>query len=114
MPPKPTKSSPERGGGPPALSTPPHAPDLIPYSAKDLKYLLVLWDEAQRRQPPGLRYRNICAGAGGVTLAGWLIYGMGLSCSGSLGGGLMVAGVLTIAWYYLKSRRHDRHSAPGS
>jgi hypothetical protein len=113
IPPEPTRSPPGRAEGSRPLSSRPPAADLIPYSAKDLKYLWVLWDEAQTHQPSGLRHRNLCAGAGGVILIGWLIYGMGLSCSGSLGGSLMIGGALTGIWYYVKSRRHHRDSAPG-
>jgi arginine utilization protein RocB len=85
-------------------STPPkNVEDMIPYSARELKYLWTLWDEAQIHRRPGLRYRNIYAGAIGVVLTGWLIYGMGLSVSPLLGGILMLAGTLTGVWYSLKS-----------
>ena len=53
---------------------PPNEEDLIPYSAKDLKYLWTLWDETQRHRQPGLRYRNIYVGAVGVILTGWLMH----------------------------------------
>jgi hypothetical protein len=86
--------------------------DLIPYSAKELKYLWTLWDEAQRRRPPGLRYRNIYAGAMGVILTGWLIYGMGLSLSAPVGGALALSGALIGGWYSLKSLLHQRQSGP--
>jgi len=85
--------------------------DLIPYSAKDLKYMWTLWDEAQRYHQASRRYRNIYTGAVGVILTGWFIHGMGLSFSAPLGGILMLAGSLIGAWYCLKSRRHKRHSA---
>jgi hypothetical protein len=84
---------------------------MIPYSAKDLKYLWAMWDEAHRYHPHGLRYRNIYVGSGGVILVGLLISGMGLPCSASLGGGLMFGGALIGAWYCLKSLRHKKHSA---
>ena len=86
--------------------------DLIPYSAKELRYLWTLWDEAQRHHQPGLRYRNIYAGAMGVILTGWLIYGMGLSLSAPLGGILGLAGALIVGWYSLKSLLHQRQSGP--
>jgi len=73
-----------------------------------------MWDEAQKHQQPGRRYRNICGAAVGVMLTGWLIYGLGLSFSASLGGILMLAGAFIVAWYCLKSRRHQRQSGPGS
>ena len=95
-----------------ATIPPPNAADLIPYSAKDLKYLWTLWDEAQRRHQTGRRYRRIYVGAGGVILTGWLIHSMGLSGSTPAGGILMLAGALVGAWYCLKSLRHPRHSAP--
>ena len=85
--------------------------DLIPYSPKELKYLWTMWDEAGRHHQPGRRDRNILAGAVGVILTGWLIYGLGLSCSAPLGGILMLAGALFGAWHWLKSRRPKRHSA---
>lgn len=96
-----------------APSSPQNEEDLIPYSAKDLKYMWAMWDEAQRHQHPGRRYRNICGGAVGVTLAGWLIYGLGLSCSVPVGGILMLAGALIGAWYGRKSLGHNGPSAPG-
>jgi len=71
-----------------------------------------MWDEAQRRQHPGQRYRNIYVGAVGVILAGWLIYGLGLSGSLPVGGILMLAGTLVGAWYCLKSLRHQKQSTP--
>jgi hypothetical protein len=85
--------------------------DLIPYSAKELKYLWTMWDEARRHHQPGQRHRNLVAGAVGVILAGWLIYGLGLSCSAPLGGILMLVGALIGAWHWLKFRRQQRHSA---
>ena len=91
---------------------PPNAEDLIPYSAKDLKYLWTLWDEAQRHHQPGRHLRHIYVGAVGVILTGWLIHGMGLSYSTPFGGILMLAGALVGAWSCLKSLRHPRHSAP--
>jgi hypothetical protein len=87
--------------------------DLIPYSAKDLQYLWALWDEAPRHHQPGRRDRNICGGAVGVTLAGWLIYGLGLSGSLPLGGILMLAGAIIAAWFGLKSLDYNGPSAPG-
>jgi hypothetical protein len=38
-----------------ATLPPPNTEDLIPYSAKDLKYMWTLWDEAQRHHQPGRR-----------------------------------------------------------
>ena len=87
-------------------NSPKNGEDLIPYSPKELKYLWILWDEAQRYQQPGLRYRNIYAGAMGVILTGWLVYGLGLSVSAPVGGILVLAGALTGAWYFLKSLLH--------
>jgi hypothetical protein len=86
--------------------------DLIPYSANELKYLWIRWDEAQRYRQPGLRYRNIYAWAMGVILTGWLIYGMGLSLSAPVGGILALAGALIGGWYSLKSLLHQRQSGP--
>jgi hypothetical protein len=90
--------------------------DLMPYaakeySAKELRYLWTMWDEARRHHQPGRRHRNIFAGAVGLTLAGWLIYGLGLSYFAPLGGILMLAGALTGAWHWLKFRRHRSNSA---
>jgi hypothetical protein len=87
--------------------------DLIPYSAKEysakeLKYLWTMWDEAPKHYQPGRRHRNIFAGAVSVILAGWLIYGLGLA---PLGGTLMLAGALIGAWHWLKFRRQQRRSA---
>jgi hypothetical protein len=94
----------------------PEVNNLIPYaakeySAKELKYLWTMWDEARRYHQPGRRHRNIFAGAVGVILTGWLIYGLGLGCCARLGGILMLAGALTGAWHYMKFRRHQRDSA---
>jgi hypothetical protein len=94
-----------------APDSPQEIKDMIPYSAKELKYLWNMWDEARRHQQPGRRHRNILAGAVGVTLAGWFIYGLGLACCTRLGSILMLAGVLIGAWHYMKLRRHQRHSA---
>ena len=94
-----------------ASGSPQEAKDLIPYSAKELKYLWTMWDEARRHYQPGRRHRHLVAGAVGVILTGWLIYGLGLSCSASLGGIMMLAGALIGAWHWLKFRRHQRHSA---
>ena len=96
-----------------APDSPPGAKDLTPYAAKEysaqeLKYLWTMWDESLRHYQPGRRHRNIFAGAVGVILAGWLIYGLGLA---PLGGTLMLAGALIGAWHWLKLRRHQRHSA---
>jgi len=102
-----------REGARSASISPQNGEDLIPYSAKELRYLWTLWDEAQRYHQPGLRYRNIYAGAMGVILAGWLIYGMGLSLSAPLGGILVLAGALIAGWYSLKSLRRQRQSGPG-
>ena len=99
-----------------APDSPQEVKDLMPYaakeySAKELKYLWEMWDEAGRHRQPGRRHRNLFAGAVGVFLAGWLIYGLGLSYSASLGGILMLAGALAGAWHYLKFRRQQRRSA---
>jgi hypothetical protein len=81
------------------------------YSAKELKYLWTMWDEARRHHQPGRRHRNIFAGSVGVILTGWFIYGLGLSYSAHLGGSLMLAGVIVGAWHYMKFRRHQGDSA---
>lgn len=96
-----------------APDSPQEASDLIPYAAKEysareLKYLWTMWDEAQRHHLPGRRQRNQVAGDVGVILTGWLIYGLGLSFSAILGGMLMLAGALIGAWHWLKFRRHQR------
>jgi hypothetical protein len=70
-----------------------------------------MWDEAQRHHQPGRRHRNIFAGAVGVILTGWLIYGLGLSYSAHLGGSLMLAGVIVGGWHYMKFRRRQGDSA---
>lgn len=93
-----------------APDSPQEVKDLIPYSAQELKYLWTMWDEARRYHQPGRRHRNIFAGAVGVMLTGWLIYGLGLSCSAPLGGILMLAGSLIGFWHWLKFRRHQGHS----
>jgi hypothetical protein len=112
IPPEASESGLERAGARCASSSPPPGEDLIPYSAKDLKYMWTMWDEAHRRHPSGLRYRNIYAGAFGVILAGWLSYRIGLSFSAPLGSILMLGGALIGAWYSLKALRHKRRSAP--
>ena len=99
-----------------APDSPQEVKDLMPYvakeySAKELKYLWAMWDEAGRHHQPGRRHRNLFAGAVGVFLTGWLIYGLGLSGSSPLGGILMLAGALIGAWHWLKFRRHQRQSA---
>jgi hypothetical protein len=99
-----------------APDSPQEVKDLMPYaakeySAKELKYLWEMWDEAGRYRQPGRRHRNIFAGAVGVILTGWFIYGLGLACSAPLGGIMMLAGALIGAWHYLKFRRQQRHSA---
>jgi hypothetical protein len=95
-----------------ASNSPQPGEDMIPYSPKELKYLWIPWDEAQRHRHPGLRYRNIYAGAMGAILSGWLIYGMGLSLSAPVGGILVLAGALIGGWYSLKSLLHQRQSGP--
>jgi len=109
--PEPSKSPPEREKARGTSNSPQTEEDLIPYSAKDLKYLWTLWDEADRHHSTGLRYRNIYAVALGIILAGWFSYRMGLSFSEPLGGILMLAGSLIGAWYSLKALRHKGHSA---
>jgi hypothetical protein len=94
-----------------APDSPQEVQDLIPYSDKELRYLWTMWDEARLHYQPGRRDRNLLAGAVGVILTGWLIYGLGLSCSAPLGGILMLTGALIGAWHWLKFRRHQRHSA---
>jgi hypothetical protein len=96
--------------------SPQEVKDLIPYavkeySARELKYLWTMWDEARGYHQPGRRHRNLFAGSVGVTLTGWLIYGLGLSFSATLGGILMLAGALIGAWHWLKFRRHQKRSA---
>ena len=93
-----------------APDSPQEVKDTIPYSAKELKYLWTMWDEARRHHQPGRRQRNQVAGSVGVILTGWLIYGLGLWCSATLGGILMLAGALIGVWHWLKFRRHQRHS----
>jgi len=112
IPPEPSESRLEKNRARCATIPPPNAADLIPYSAKDLKYLWTLWDEAQRHHQLGRRYRHIRVGAVGVILTGWFIHGMGLSCSTPFGGILMLAGALVGAWCCLKSLRRPRDSAP--
>ena len=115
----PSQPSKSRRGGERARcapDSPQEVKNLIPYaakeySAKELKYLWTMWDEARRHQQPGRRHWNIFAGAVGVILTGWLIYGLGLACCAYLGGSLMIAGALIGAWHYVKFRRHQRHSA---
>jgi len=113
IPPEPSEPHLGRERARPVSDSPQNVEDLTPYSAKDLKYLWALWDEASRHHRPGRRYRNICGGAVGVTLAGWLIYGLGLSGSVPLGGILMLAGALIGAWYGRKALGHNEPSAPG-
>jgi hypothetical protein len=109
--PEPSESPPEREKTRCASNSPQNVEDLIPYSAKDLKYMWTLWDEAHRHHSTGLRYRKIYAGALGIILAGWFSYRMGLSFSAPLGGIMMLAGGFIGAWYCLKSLRHKGHSA---
>jgi hypothetical protein len=109
--PEPSESNLERHRPQCAPSSPPNEEDLIPYSAKELKYLWTLWDEAKRHQQATVRYRNIYVGAVGVILTGWVMHG--LSFSAPLGGILMLAGALTGVWFCLKSRRHHKDSALG-
>ena len=107
IPPEPLESCMGRNRARCAQIPPSNAADLVPYSTQDLKYLWTLWDEAQRYQHPGRRYRNIYVGAVGLVLTGWLIHGLGLSFSSPLGGIMMLTGGLTGAWYSLKSLRHQ-------
>jgi hypothetical protein len=109
--PKPSESRLRRERPGCAATFPQNAADLTPYSPKDRQYFWTLWDEAQRQQQPGRRYRKIYGGAVGVILTGQLIYGLGLSFSAPLGGILMIAGALIGAWYCLKSLRQQRHPA---
>ncbi len=85
---------------------------MIPYSAKELKYLWAMWDEAYRHQRSEPRYRNIYAAALGIILAGWFSYRTELSFSAPLGGLLMLSGALIGAWYCLKALRHKKGSDP--
>ena len=114
IPPEPTESRLGRKRTRCAPSSPQNVADLVPYSPKNLKYMWTMWDEAQRHQQPGLRYRNIYVGAVGVILVGWLLQGMGLSFSTPLGGILMLAGTFIGVWYCLKSLRHQKQSGLGS
>lgn len=93
-----------------APNSPSNTEDLIPYSAKDLKYMWTLWDEAQSRQHSGMRYRNIYAGSVAVILTGWLMHGLSFP---ALGGILMLAGALIGIWFCLKSRRLHKDSTMG-
>jgi hypothetical protein len=111
IPTEPSESPPEREKARCASNSPQNVEDLIPYSAKDLKYLWTLWDEAHRHHSTSLRYRNIYAGALGIILVGWFSYRMGLSFSAPLGGILMLAGAFIGAWYCLKALRHKGNSA---
>jgi hypothetical protein len=113
IPPEASEPRLERAGDRRASNSPPKEEDLIPYSAKDLKYMWTMWDEAQRQHHTGLRYRNIYAGALGVILAGWISYCTGLPFSAPLGGILMLGGALIGTWYSLKALRHKRRSALG-
>ena len=88
--------------------------DAKEYSARELKYLWMMWDEAPRHYQPGSRHRNLVARAVGLALTGWLIYGLGLSGSATLGGILMLACALIGAWHWRKYRRHQRRSIPKS
>jgi len=85
--------------------------DRIPYSAKDLKYLWTMWDEAHRRHHLAQHYKNIYVWAVGVILTGGIIAGMGQPFSRILGGLLMLVGGLSGAWYCLKSLRQQRRAA---
>jgi hypothetical protein len=110
----PAEASKSRGGADRVRCTPDlpqGVKDTIPYSAKELKYLCIMWDEARRHHQPGRRHRNLFAASVGVILSGWFIYGLGLSCSAPLGGILMLAGAFIGAWHYMKFRRHQKHSA---
>jgi len=100
-------------GAPCASSPATHGNDSIPYSAKELKYLWTLWDEAHRPQPPRRRYRNIYIRAVAVILAGVIIFRMSHPFSATLGGVLILVGGSIGAWYCLKSLRYQRRAAPG-
>jgi hypothetical protein len=94
----PGSSSPGSGreGARCALNSTKNVEDLIPYSPQELKYLWILWDEAQRHRQPSQRHRNIYAGAVAAILAGRRIYyGMGLSFSPPVGGRQALPGALT-------------------
>jgi hypothetical protein len=82
--------------------------DRIPYSAKDLKYLWSMWDEARTHHHLSQRYKNIYVGAVGVILTGGIIAGMGQPFSGTVGGLLMLVGGLIGARYSFKSLRQQR------
>jgi hypothetical protein len=111
-PPEPRESHPGANRASGTAIPPPHPPDLIPYSATDLKYLWTMWDEARRPNHPIRRCRLTYAGALGIILTGCLIQRMGLSYSAPLGVILMVAGSLAGAWSCLKALRHQRDSGP--
>jgi hypothetical protein len=89
------------------------AEEMIPYSAKELKYLCTMWDEVQRHQEPGLPYKNIYIGATSVILGGWLLCSLNHSFWANLGGILMFAGGLAGIWFTLKSLRQQRLSSLG-
>jgi hypothetical protein len=107
---KDSEASRARGQARPGAASTRIADDLIPYSAKDLKYMWSMWDEAHRHRAASLRYRNIYAGALAVILAGWLSYRTGAWFAAPLGGILMLTGALIGAWYCLKVLRQKSHS----
>jgi len=111
IPPESIESPPDREKARCASNSPQNVEDLAPYSAKNLRYLWTMWDEAHKHQSTGLRYRNIYAGALGIILVGWFSYRMGSSFSAPLGGILMLAGAFIGAWYSVKALRHKDHSA---
>jgi hypothetical protein len=86
--------------------------DLVPYSLKDMKYMWALCDEAQRDPKPGLPYKNLYLGAGGLILAGAIISRMGLSFSPALGAILMLTGSFIGIGSTLKSLRQKKGAAP--
>ena len=107
---RPAESHLGRRGARCASNSPPNVEELIPYSAKDLKYMWTLWDEAKRHQHSGMRYRNIYVGSVSLILTGWLMHGLSFSALGSI---LMLAGALIGIWFCLKSRRLHKDSTMG-
>ena len=65
IPPEPIRISTRKGKGPGASNSPQNEEDLVPYSAKDLKYLWTMWDEAHRHHShrPALS-EHLCRGLG--------------------------------------------------
>jgi hypothetical protein len=88
-----------------AAGSPESQAELVPYSARDLKYMWSMWEEAHRHQAAGLRYRNIYAGSLGLIVLGWLGHRLGSPFSAPLGSLLMLVGGCLGIWFCLKSLR---------